>query len=268
MEDKNKSIRINVNAGEGNSTVFLGTPAVQLEDTTQQTYQTNNLKEFTDFLVARASDQNLRIFFDESSCTAFPRDISHDSRPVAVCTLEKSRTLKVIESKLLNAGSVSIRELEELLTCLKGFADADARELLGYVRDFKIAKITSVVQQKNQKTGDFVYSVKRESAGKGDGVDYEFPESIAFVVPLFQHHVETFVVRMEVMFSYSDREDSVACSFSFKNYTYADELQKSQEEVVRAFLKDLPCPSHWGTNNIAVQDDEWRFKMLPLPQNE
>lgn len=259
MDNKIK-LNLTVPPGEAVPAIRLGNDFHVLEDKTSSKFVTNRMGMFCGYLKAKADASNpVTVYVNNTECEAYQGETDRYSEPIAKCSLEASRQLKAVLSKI--GSRMSQSDLDEFLSSFKGCCDTNGHDLLDKARDLKVCRVVSIERNK-QPNGTFKYAVKSES-GKGD---MKLPEQITFTVPLFAHHDVSVSLAVDVFFDFAQDDDACACFFSFINYDRDDVLEAAREDFVRGQLETAFPPDtnaaklYWGDFKIEEADDHWKYR--------
>lgn len=258
MSEHKEGLTVNVSSANGTpAEVLLGSAFHVLEDKTVSEFVTESLNDFVEFV--GTSPAKGIIYYDENTVQHYPIDIACNTEPFATCNLSESNYLKMLRNNIGRKNTIATTD--ELLSSIKTKIDRDGIDLLDKVRDFKIAKVTTIARQKLQN-GNMMFSVKREGIGQGD---VEFLEKIVITVPLFEHLDDTIDIELEVWFDYSEGENGPQCVFMLRNLDIDNYISQQKKEMIADALSKIAVPKYFGTIEKHVHNDGWRFKENKLP---
>lgn len=247
-----KKIVVNA-AGEK---LLLGNNIINLSDQTKGTFKTNSLMALAEYLTVL----DFEIFANGLNIDAYlSKDILFDAlnyttMPHAQCVLKYSQQIELL--KRINQKPHSLPEFIELMRTLKKYSDKDALQLLDALNDLKIKKIIDI-QHKTDSRGNFNVVIK---ADKGSS-DYQFPETISFVVPLFDVRDGLEVqVDFDLTFTWSFEESAAKLSFKLTNYDLNADLELAVWLKCTEVLKGDNIVLNHGSYSINQQTNEYLFK--------
>jgi len=245
-----KRLTVVNNTKEGKTEVLTGSSFHVLEGKAETQFNTNIISEFVRCVETL---EGVCVYYDESSLVAFPNDLEYDEREAAKCKLENSLKLNTIIS--YTNQNVKLKDFEEFLLSMKKSMDKNGMDLLDKVKSFKISKTTEIVRQKDH-AGNYIFSVKRENAGKEDVV---FPETISFEVLLFKYHDYTIHLEFDVYFDFVQADDNVVILFNLRNYELDDFIQDRKKTVLMEEIKAIKHPYYWGELKTLSKTDQWKY---------
>jgi len=230
-----------------------GCDYVQLTDGTDDTFDTDSIDSFADYLSIK--DNDFRLFYDESVCRAIESNVKYNTKSIAVCSLQFS----LLMQKLVNVANqnLGLDALEEFLTIMKPFIDQSGIDLLSCCNDFQSSKITSVKRKRDQKKGNFCFSISQEDTGKND---FDPPESVKFELPIFDFIDDASKFEFEIHFSHRATEDDCRVYFKFYNPMFNNLLRMEQKRIIESKLERIDAPKFWGSLEINNRTDEWKYK--------
>ena len=218
--------------------ILFGKNIINLEDQTSETFRTNSLFALDEYLKGKLStifaDGNKIEVFDTKQIT----DVFYNIQPIALCDLKLSAPIQILKQN--NKRPMQLQEFIDFLRSIKKYAATDTLQLMDALNDLRIKKIIDV-QHSTDNRGNFDIHIKAE---KGPS-DYKFPESIRFIIPLFdvQDGLQT-ELPFDLYFSWSMEEASAKLIFKIINY----DLDVDIDTAVRKVTKDVLTNDKWKLN--------------------
>lgn len=225
-----------------------------LEKNVTTCFETDHMESFKSY--CDKVDDNASVYYTEDSVVLHKDEPGiHDDSPVAICEIGLTNLshdlLHCVHSRIKSS-----KEFETFLRKYKPYLDTNGHDLLKMTQNFTISKTEKIEKTKDNK-GNFAFAVSRKKGGKED---VEFPDRITITVPLLKGEDVKIVVPFDFEFDYKTDENEVIMKFVLYNY----ELKELYDESTRAYLKEkldsFGVPVYWGTKNVRVKDDKWKYK--------
>jgi hypothetical protein len=251
--------KINVFAQEKETTLRLGADVITLEDHTSKTFRAANLINLVEYLLAYVKTEFM-VFYKNLSVVAFPKEITHDTQPIAELQMKEHAMLLAIRN--LISDPKAPRDLDKPFRALSQFLTqpkAEGFALRDMARNLSISKNTQIKTTKDD-AGNYQYLVSRESGGT---LDVRPPECLAFTVPLFAGNMmDRVTIPVDVSFNYQEdpTTTSVKCWYEFSCPMLDDIVEERQAEVIETHLSVVSVEKYAGTCTITPQDDKWKYQ--------
>ncbi len=237
----------------------VGSDIIELEDKSANAFTTDDLDSFIKYIstIQMTPLGDYGIFYSSEQVEFKRLKPDYSSISAATCKLEVYSILDKImwvENKVL-----SIDALDEFLYDVRGYyCDSAAKELYDRIQKLSVKKIEHITREKDRQ-GNFSYSVERKD---GEG-SVEFPASISFMVPVFQHNENDKVpLVFDLFISFSSANESATISFQLKNPRLQEIVKVARKAIIEKAFTGLPEPKYptfWGVLNTTRQTDSWKY---------
>jgi hypothetical protein len=242
--------KITVVAREGEA--LVGTSFIELLAGNSETYQTDNIHYFKDYLKGVV---DAKIFFQDDKVVAMPNcpDDDHVYRPLAVCEICESP--EIVHIKNHSNLKYTVDLMEGILTRVRDNLNSNGISVLEFCSNGVIRKIVSVERSRDNR-GNINLNIKRESGQD----DYQCPKTITFKVPVIQHLLDEFEFTFDMALGLKE----AIIDLSFISLNFRNEVSKIKRNLIIRELSEIEIPKYWGELKTTRWTDEWRYKRNPL----
>lgn len=250
--------KVTVIAKEGQAKVLVGNDIIQLLDLSNSTFKTDNIAAFFDFCDGCLSDSPnlLALFYNLSSVVLTHKYSNRNTVETAICRIVQSEQLSRLEN-VLNKDA-SLGDFEEFLTQYRDALAPSGKQLLSYLKDFKMSKITNVERFRDSQ-GNFSYKVSRNRQTSTDN-NVEIPEHLSFTVPLMDQVDSLATFNLDLFFTWKETDDGLALAFRLRSFVFQSEKKRQFKEVIESYLKKLSFPKYWGEIEVTKLDNSWSYR--------
>jgi len=244
-----EAAKITVNSETGD--VTMGNKVIQLTEWCESSFQTSDIDSFFGYIEKKKGD-DMELFYTSDSIECRPPDPAPTKDFYAELNLELTNPIHKLLS--IQGRKVGVDEFEEFLRYMKPYFGAGCLELLSSARDLKIHKLLKVERQKDNK-GNFSYTMSREAAGKDE---FEPPEKISFLVPVFQHCKADMACVFDFIFDYSQNGEDFMAYYKIESPQFGELLEERKREVLQGIIKDreIGFNAFWGSRQDVTKNDE------------
>jgi hypothetical protein len=212
---------------------------LQLEDRSRATFNTDSLVDFEEFV--RGNSAGASIFFSASKVVLVENEVTHLTKPRAVCDLSISEPLRVLTTSLNKP--IPLVGLERLLTSLRRYGQV--LSVISELRNLVVSKNLKFERQVDNKANFKLHIERTGAAG-----DWQPPESLKFTVPVFNMVPDTIEIESDFVFTMKD-EDGGAPVFELQNLTWSEDLQERKRQLLEKRLGEMAtCPKYWGSHAL------------------
>jgi hypothetical protein len=216
----------------------IGKDIIELKDCSTLQYVTDNIIDFVKFVVETLKTiVNGGIFYSSDGIQFWSMTASHGQESVVFCSLSNNPYLdKIITA---NGQAFTIKQFDQFLYDMKLFYDENGKTLHNLIQKFSIKKVTSV-ERFTDKLGNFNYSVSRK-----DDKEIEFPATISFVIPVFNHIEHETKITFDFYMEYCEGTDEPTITFKIKSLMLKQILQDVQKSIIEKYISE--CWMHGTT---------------------
>jgi hypothetical protein len=234
----------------------IGSDIIVLKDQSVNKFTTDSIFDFIAFinllqlLVGKAV-----VFYSSTQLMLKETAAAIHQSALAVCALSVH---PILERILRNTGrALQVKELDEFLFEVRNFyGDVNAKALYDRLQKLVVKKITSMTREKD-RSGNYSYSAERKD---GEG-SVEFPASISFMVPVFEHMEDKKVaIVFDLFIDYKEGEEGPSISFTLKNPLIQEYLEGMRKSIIEEAIKEITLPKLWGTLATIEQTDSWQYQ--------
>lgn len=246
-----------INISTTSDKVLLGNPIIELVDESVDQFRTDRLDNFISYL----DKIGCLVYIGETCIEAYLDDepAALDLHPVAICSLQSHPGFECL--KYHQGAKINIDMFITFLQRMKPYLTADSLNLLSNLRALKIQKVIEV-NRKDDKRGNFLFSVRAESGGNND---YMFPECLTFAVPLILNCKDLLNISFDLSFDWSvEKDNGFKFTLMIENFEFANIVRERKQEILASALKVDGLTVYFGTYHIIKQTDEWKYKKNDL----
>lgn len=234
--------------------ILFGKNIINLEDQTSETFKTNSLLALAEYL----KDKNCTIFADGNKIEVYDtpnlQAIFYNLHPIALCDLKGSAQIQILRQS--NKRPMQLQEFIDFLRSIKKYAATDTLQLMDALNDLRIKKIIDI-QHSTDNRGNFDLHIK---ADKGAS-DYKFPESISFIIPLFDIQDGLQIkLSFDLYFNWSMEEATAKLIFKLINYDFDVDVDTEVRKVTKQVLTNENWKLNYGLFVINKKTNEHLFK--------
>lgn len=251
MQDENKLGIVIHSDKEG--LARIGNDVITLEDECHRIFVTDELKSFINYL-KNGIEEGFFILYNHEECRAQPDGYNRNTDDIAICSLTCHPALEMLLGKVDR--SMDLKTFEDLLRYMRAYSDSAAFDLMSWVKDFNVSKVTSI-QRKKEPNGNYNFVVSRESS---DREKYTPPEQITFTLPIFEHIETKISFTFDFIFDFTNSDDVVLTSFKIINPTFREDLKTAQKAILSTELNTLKNEKYWGSTKIEKHDNSWMYR--------